>query len=176
MTTSFWYLGSRRTDPSRNLPVNSILAPVPSGNRFSGNREIGVLETCGPEPLRTMAPKDGSIRLDPNIFFSVNFPPGILGSQDPGIPGSRDPGILHPALGTSMHRPGPMGQGPPQPGPGPNQPFLGGWGGTKSFGTRAFSDRVESLFPVKHTCAQGRMQTPGHRPPQPPKSPKQNCF
>ena len=102
-TTIFWYLGSRRTDPSRIVPVNSILAPVPSGNRFSGNREIGVLETCGPEPLRTMAPKDGSIRLDPNNFLYVNFPPGIPGSQEPGIPGSRDPGILHPALGTSMY-------------------------------------------------------------------------
>ena len=61
-----------------------------------------------------MAPKGESIRIDPNNFFSVNFPPGIPGSQDPGIPGSQDPGILHPALGTSM-----TGLGPTQPGPGP---------------------------------------------------------
>ena len=105
-TTIFRYLGSRRIDPSRNFPVNSILAPVLSGNRFSGNREIGVLETCGPEPLRTMAPKDESIRIDPNIFVPRQLSsrdPGIPGSQDPGILGSWDPGILHPALGTSMH-------------------------------------------------------------------------
>ena len=53
--------------------------------------EIGFLKTCGPEPLRTMAPKGESIRIDPNIFFSVNFPRQIFIFRAHGPFGSHGP-------------------------------------------------------------------------------------
>ena len=53
--------------------------------------EIGFLKTCGPEPLRTMAPKGESIRIDPNNCFSVNFPRQIFIFRAHGPFGSHGP-------------------------------------------------------------------------------------